>query len=160
MKSIKWVAAGVLVAALAGCATKVRAQETQASVPEAKTPESGQTGPLAVGAKITVKAPVSISRLAANPAKFSGKTVRLEGTVKAVCQGRGCWVEVESGGKSFMARSLDETVLLPKDCAGRKIVVQGVVKQLPQEAMEEPAPKDHVCPKPKYVVATQGAILL
>ena len=118
------------------------------------------TGPLAVGARITVKKPVNIARLAANPAGFSGKTVRLEGTVKDVCQGMGCWVEVEAGGQSFLAKSLDESVLLPKDCKGRKIVVQGVVKKLPAELAEEPAPADHACPKPKYVVATQGARLL
>ena len=117
---------------------------------------------LAVGAAVTVEQPVSLASLVESPESFAGETVRLEGTVKAVCQGAGCWVEVQDAqGSSFIARSLDESILLPKDCAGRKIVVQGVVTALPQEVKEEPAEAaGHVCPKPEYVVATQGAMLL
>jgi len=119
---------------------------------------------MSVGAPVTVEAPVSLASLVESPATFAGETVRLEGTVKAVCQGAGCWVEVQDAqGSSFIARSLDESVLLPKDCVGRKIVVQGVVTALPQEVHEEPEPAEaagHVCPKPEYVVATQGAMLL
>ena len=116
--------------------------------------------PVRVGAAVTVETPVSIAALAKDPANFAGQTVRLEGTVKAVCQGMGCWVEVQQAdGTSFLARSLDESVLLPKDCAGRKIVVQGVVTALPAKAAEEPLPEGHVCPRPSYLVATQGAEL-
>ena len=113
-----------------------------------------------VGAPVTVQEAISIPQLAENPVQFAGQTVRLEGKVKAVCQGMGCWVEVqEPGGKSFLARSLDESVLLPKDCAGRKVVVQGVVTALPSAVKEEPTPADHACPRPDYVVATQGVEL-
>lgn len=100
--------------------------------------------PFSTGARITVKKPVDIAQLNAAPEKFVGKTVRLEGTVKAVCQGRGCWVEVaDATGKTFLAKSLDESVLLPKDCAGRAIVVQGVVTRLdaPSEEGAEAAEK-------------------
>ncbi len=113
--------------------------------------------PQRFGAEVKLKKPVNIAQLAANPAKFKGKAVRLEGTVKEVCQGRGCWVEVQDAtGASFMAKSLDESVLLPKDCKGQHVVVQGVVMILPREAAEEPEPKDHACPKPNYVVSTRG----
>ena len=157
---MKWFRAATVLTVVGGLALgslSAMAEEPQPGASDSSV--EAPTGPLAVGAKITVKKPVSIARLAASPAKFAGRTVRLEGTVKAVCQGMGCWVEVEAGGASFMARSLDESVLLPKDCKGRQIVVQGVVKALPRAAAEEAAPKDHVCPKPKYVVATQGAEL-
>gem|GEM_PF-5964448 len=53
--------------------------------------------PLKVGAPVTVKKPVDIAALAKKPAKFVGRTVLLEGTVKDVCQGRGC---CGSGGGS------------------------------------------------------------
>lgn len=111
------------------------------------------------GAPVTVKKAVNIARLAKDPVKFAGRTVRLEGTVKEVCQGMGCWVEVESKGASFLARSLDESVLLPKDCKGRKVVVQGVVKALPRVAKDEPVEVGHACPKPDWIVATEGVIL-
>jgi hypothetical protein len=115
------------------------------------------TAPQRFGAEVRVKKAVNIGQLAKDPAKFKGKTVRLEGTVKEVCQGKGCWVEVEdASGASFMARSLNETVLLPKDCKGQHVVVEGLVTTLPKAAAEEAEPKDHACPRPNYVVSTRG----
>jgi hypothetical protein len=121
--------------------------------------------PLKVGAAITVKKPTDVGRLARNPRRYVGRTVRIEGTVKGVCQGMGCWVEVASArGATFLARSLDESVLLPKDCAGRKVVVQGVVTAMPAKGAEahqhaEPPGEGHVCPAPSYLISTQGVEL-
>lgn len=150
----RWIHAAVLasfVGALAGTAV-ARA---------ADAPAAG--GPQKYGAAITVKKPVEIARLVENPKKFKGKTVRLEGTVKAVCQGMGCWVEVaDASGASFLARSLDESVLLPKDCAGWKVVVQGPVKALPAKAAAEAqkgVEKGHACPAPQYLVSMLGVEL-
>jgi hypothetical protein len=114
------------------------------------------------GEAVTVTQPVVIGELERNPAQFVGQMIRLEGTVASVCQGKGCWVEVQGadGGK-FMAKSLDDSVLLPTDCSGRKIVVQGTVIALtpePEHAAEAEA-AGHVCPQPSYVVSTQGAEL-
>ena len=127
-------------------------------------PKDKGASALRVGAPITMSKVTPVAKIAAEPVMFVGQQVRIEGTVKAVCQGRGCWVEVtDAAGKSFLARSLDETVLLPKDCAGRKIVVLGVVTALPKKAAEEAeaaaGAEGHACPKPDYVVATQGVEL-
>ncbi len=128
-----------------------------AALPAAAEEQAAPPAPLAT---VTVKKPVNIAKLAKKPERFAGKTVRLEGKVKAVCQGMGCWVEVEDAkGASFIARSLDESVLLPKDCVGRWIAVQGKVMTLPQAAKEEAKPEDHACPRPEYVIATEGAEL-
>jgi hypothetical protein len=116
--------------------------------------------PQRYGTAVRVTKPVSIARLAKDPAKFKGRTIRLEGTVKDVCQGRGCWVEVvDAHGASFLAKSLDESVLLPKDCKGQHVVVEGVVTALPAAAAAEAEPADHACPKPNYVVSTRGVEL-
>ena len=112
------------------------------------------------GAAVKVKTPVNVAQLASAPAKFKGKTIRLEGTVKEVCQGKGCWVEVaDDKGASFMARSLDESVLLPKDCKGWHVVVEGKVMTMPAKVRNEAEPTDHACPKPEYVVSTRGVEL-
>lgn len=123
-------------------------------------------GPVTAGAPITVKKPVPIAKLAKSPAKFVGKTILIEGTVKEVCQGKGCWVEVEdASGVSFMAKSLDDSVLLPMTCAGRKVVVQGVVTKLTAKGHDHHGPAHdqaaagHSCPAPTFVLATQGATL-
>jgi hypothetical protein len=118
------------------------------------------------GAKVKVYKRADIARLAKTPHHFEGRTIRLEGMVKQVCQGRGCWVEVvDRNGASFMARSLDESILLPKDCAGRWIAVQGVVTRLvdPEHAAHEGHVEEleggHACPSPEFVVATTGVQL-
>jgi hypothetical protein len=133
--------------------------------------DTGVTAPgsgavtVAVGSPITVKKPVNLAQLAKSPKRFVGKTVRLEGTVKEVCQGRGCWVEVvDAKGASFLAKSLDESILLPMDCAGRAIVVQGVVTKLMAQGHDHEhgdgkVAEGHACPAPKYLVSTQGAVL-
>ena len=135
------------------------------SVAFAGAPASG-TDPVRVGAAITTKKTTDIDKLARDPKKYVGRTVRIDGTVKKVCQGAGCWVEVASSkGVTFLAKSLDESVLLPKDCAGRKIMVQGVVTMLPAKEAEahqhaEPVGADHECPAPTFLLSTQGAELL
>ena len=127
---------------------------------------ASRTDPVRVGAAITTKKSTNIESLAKDPKKYVGRTVRIDGTVKKVCQGAGCWVEVESSkGVTFLAKSLDESVLLPKDCAGRKIMVQGVVTMLPAKDAEahkhaEPVAEGHECPAPTFLISTQGAELV
>lgn len=113
------------------------------------------------GAPVTVEKPTNVGKLAKSPAKFQGQTIRIEGTVKAVCQGAGCWVEVvDAKGASFIARSLDESVLLPKDCKGQKIVVQGLLTTMPKKEKEHAEGAEaHECPAPSFVLSTQGVQL-
>jgi len=135
----------VFVLALAGLLVPPQAFAEKASA-------DGAT--LRFGDSVTVAKSVDIAKLSKKPAKLEGKTVRLEGTVKEVCQGSGCWVEVQtSKGASFMARSLDHSVLLPTDCKDLPIVVQGVVTKLVAEKEEEHAAEGHVCPQPEWVVS-------
>ncbi|HYM81576.1 MAG TPA: DUF4920 domain-containing protein [Candidatus Limnocylindria bacterium] len=133
----------------------------------------GQTGttagsaPVSVGSKITAKKSVKVDQLAKQPERYVGQTIRLEGTVKKVCQGTGCWVEVEGAkGATFLAKSLDESVLLPMDSAGRKIVVQGTVMRHAAKGHDHEhahahgeGEEGHVCPTPTYLLSTQGATL-
>lgn len=110
------------------------------------------------GAPVTVQKPTNLQKLSKSPAKFQGQTLRIEGTVKEVCQGAGCWVEVvDAKGASFIARSLDESVLLPKDCKGQKVVVQGLLTTMPQKKKEhEEGAEAHACPAPAFVLSTTG----
>jgi hypothetical protein len=126
----------------------------------ALVPAAFAAEPTKFGAPVTVKKSVPVAKLAAAPARYEGKTVRLEGTVAEVCQGRGCWVRVKDDkGQVFLAKSLDESVLLPKDCAGQRVVVQGVVTALKAKPHEHEEGEAHECPTPEYVVATQGVEL-
>ncbi|MCC6650714.1 MAG: DUF4920 domain-containing protein [Candidatus Eisenbacteria bacterium] len=114
--------------------------------------------PQRFGAAVTVQKPTNIQKLAKSPAKFQGQTIRIEGTVKEVCQGAGCWVEVvDAKGASFIARSLDESVLLPKDCKGQRVVVQGLLTTMPKKDHDHTAAEaGHSCPSPAFVLSTSG----
>lgn len=128
--------------------------------------EEAAAAPQVYGAPVTVKKSLSLAKLEKKPERFVGKTVKIEGTVREVCQGRGCWIEVEGkDGSTFLAKSLDESVLVPKDCQGWQVIVQGVVTQLAAKGHEghdhahDEAEAGHSCPAPKFVVATQGVAL-
>lgn len=117
------------------------------------------------GEPVTITRPVDVRKLEKRPAKFVGQTVRLQGVVKNVCQGRGCWVEVSGArGGSFLAKSLDESLLLPKNCKGWNVVVQGTVTAMPQDGHDhdhgDKGEAAHECPQPEYVVSTQGVELV
>ena len=113
----------------------------------------GGFGVVYQGRHITLKKPVKLAQLSKKPERFVGKPVLIEGRVKAVCQGMGCWVEVEDGkGTSFLAKSLDESVLLPKDCAGRVISVQGVVTKLDAKAHDHEHAVKAACRDPIHRV--------
>lgn len=116
------------------------------------------------GEPVTIRKAVDLKKLEKQPEKYVGRTLRLEGVVKNVCQGRGCWVEVAGRrGGAFIAKSLDESLLLPKDCKGWNVVVQGLLVEMPQEDhnhAEEAGAAPHECPKPEYVLSTQGVELV
>ena len=48
--------------------------------------------PKTFGTGVSMTEVTSIPRLLKDPAAFEGKTVRVEGTVKAVCSHMGCWM--------------------------------------------------------------------
>ncbi len=139
----------ILVAVVVACALPVAAGQA---------PPAGDVQTF--GAPVTVKKAVKLDNLQKNPAKFAGQTLRLEGVVAEVCQGRGCWIEIASPkGVSFIARSLDETILVPKDCKGQKVVIQGVVTAMPAKTHDH-AEEGHSCPAPTFVLSTQGVELI
>lgn len=116
------------------------------------------------GAPVTETKAVELAKLIKKPAMFADKTVRIEGTVKDVCQGQGCWIEVrDAKGRTFIAKSLDESVLVPKDCKGQKVVVQGVFTSKAAKGHDhshEAAEAAHDCPSPTWVLDTKGVELI
>jgi hypothetical protein len=111
------------------------------------------------GATITETRTTPLAKLLRRPSALEGRTLRIEGTVKDVCQGRGCWIELsDAKGRTFLAKSLDETVLVPKDIAGRRVVVQGVLTSKPAKGHvhEEGEESGHSCPAPTWVLDTRG----
>ena len=119
--------------------------------------------------ELLAKSPTALTKLVNTPEDYVGKTVRLEGTVTGVCKGSGCWVELkDEQGNTFIAKSVDHSIGFPRDCEGRRAVVQGTIisQPAPEHASEHEAEEHgqegeaHVCPAPRYMMDMKSAKLL
>ena len=88
----------------------------------------------AYGAPLGGAPKVALADLVKDPAAWSGKTVRTEGTISAVCQEKGCWMVLKSGDQSVRVTFKDYGFFVPKDSAGATAVMEGVfnVKTIPE----------------------------
>ena len=86
------------------------------------------------GAPLGDSSKVALADLVKDAASHSGKTVRTEGVVSAVCQEKGCWMVFKSGEASVRVTFKDYGFFVPKDSAGATAVIEGVfsVKTIPE----------------------------
>lgn len=65
-------------------------------------------------------------------AKMGGKEVaqlKVSGVVESVCQVKGCWIQVKlSDGETMRVKFKDYGFFVPKDIAGRTVVMEGEAK--------------------------------
>lgn len=91
------------------------------------------------GVKLTTTTP--IDAILAEPKKFAGQTVRVEGMVTDVCPKRGCWFEMAGTkpGQTLRFKVTDGEMVFPADSKGKKAVAEGVVavKELSLEESKE-----------------------
>ena len=82
------------------------------------------------GVAFTDSKKVELSELLQKPEGFDKQTVTTEGTVRQVCQKKGCWMEIAADGKGPGARITfkDYEFFVPKDAAGKKAKIEGSVK--------------------------------
>ena len=57
----------------------------------------------------------------------AGKAVRLEGTIDRVCRNKGCWLELKQGAQSVHVTFEGYSFFVPRDAAGRPVVLEGKV---------------------------------
>lgn len=68
----------------------------------------------------------------------AGKLIRLEGSIEKVCQNKGCWLALKQGSRSVHVTFAGYAFFVPKDCAGKAVVLEGrVLVQEPQAAEVE-----------------------
>lgn len=72
---------------------------------------------------------VSLKKVLADPAKYSGKTVRVEGVIVRSCKMEGCWMELapKADGQSMRVKMKGHAFFVPLDSAGLKAKVEGTV---------------------------------
>ena len=119
------------------------------------------------GAGVTLKDATPIAKLFESPKSYVGKTVRIEGTVSAVCEEMGCWMELkdEASGKAIQLKVDDGVIVFPLAAKGKKATGEGVFEEIgaaDPHAMEA-AKKDDTQHKAmaamKYRIKATGAVV-
>jgi hypothetical protein len=90
-----------------------------------------QAGEAVYGAGVKLDETLKISTLQADPDRYVGKTVRVEGTITEVCEMKGCWMELqESPAAKIRVQVEDEVVVFPISSRGKTGIAEGVVEAL------------------------------
>jgi hypothetical protein len=97
---------------------------------ESSTPPVSTT----VYGKVTAGPTVTPAQILAQIDSYAGKPVRVEGTVAAVCQMRGCWMDVAgAGGEKIRIKVKDGEITFPPGAKGKKVIAEGVVIKIPAD---------------------------
>lgn len=84
---------------------------------------------------------VSLSKVLKNPAKYEGKSLRVNGFVVRSCKAEGCWAELgaeKDSKQTIRVNMKDHAFFIPLESAGYKILTEGVfsVKTLSKKEVE------------------------
>ena len=83
-----------------------------------------------------------VSEIYAQPDKYVGKTVRIEGLVTDVCLKRGCWMMI-AGDKEFESLRIkvdDGVITFPAEAKGKRAIAEGVLAKIeltPEQALAQ-----------------------
>jgi hypothetical protein len=126
LRSLSLVA---VVSLVLGCNTGEAKPEPkpEAKVEQAATPAPSSSGSqLRFGAPIDAKSEkVALAEVAKAPNNFVNKTFQTTGTVTAVCQHMGCWMEIKDDASEAHIKMAGHAFFVPKTASGRKARVLG-----------------------------------
>lgn len=136
----KFLSLMILTAAFAAGAFAQESAEKAKPTEKDKTEAIPSGGVLKRGAAIGGAKKVSLAKVMTNPAKYAGKTVRVEGVIVRSCKMEGCWMELapQANAKSVRVKMKDHGFFIPLDSAGAKAKAEGVfsVKTLSKAEVE------------------------
>jgi hypothetical protein len=98
---------------------------TQPAEPSAQPPAEGKK----FGAGVALPEVTPIADILADPKKFAGQTVRVEGMITDVCPKRGCWFEMagQKPGQKLRFKVTDGEMVFPVEAKGGQAIAEGVV---------------------------------
>jgi hypothetical protein len=73
---------------------------------------------------------VSLGDVAKDPNAFVGKSITTTGTVTAVCQHMGCWMEIKDDASQAHIKMAGHSFFVPKTASGRKARVLATVQKV------------------------------
>ena len=98
-------------------------------------PTAAETAPSAdskaghFGGEFTLTDSQKLEDVLAKASDFTGKNIRIEAKVARVCKKKGCWFTIQpeaNSGEFVRVTMKDYGFFVPKDCDGKKAVVEGV----------------------------------
>jgi hypothetical protein len=126
MKNLFFIAVIMLAAVATSFAQEMgKSKEPTESDKTAAIPADGY---LNRGAAIGRSEKVSITKALAEPTKYAGKTVLIEGVVVRSCKMEGCWAEIadDAKGKSVRVKMKDHAFFIPLQSAGAMARAEGI----------------------------------
>ncbi len=121
------------------------------------------------GDGVQLRSATPIETLLAHSQDYVGKTVRVDGTVTAVCDKAGCWIELGDvkSGKFLRFKAADGVIVFPLSAKGKRASAEGTFEPVGaamaaeyeadrKEASEGAATRGAV---PRYQVKATGAII-
>jgi hypothetical protein len=141
------VSAASLVAGTLGCNTGPKDAEVRPEPKPAPTAPAASAsgspapseGALRLGSPIEATAErIALADVAKNPGAFVGKRFATTGTVTAVCQHMGCWMEIKDEASEAHIKMAGHAFFVPKTASGRKARVLATLLK----SEEEPACAD------------------
>lgn len=125
-----------------------------ASCGNAPAGTTGETGEAQIfGDTITTDGAIPYGELASKMKGVDSVAVKVKGTVQAVCQMKGCWMNVNDSADSteIFVQFKDYGFFMPKDIAGREVVMDGYayrsvtsVEELQHYAKDEGKSKEEI----------------
>jgi hypothetical protein len=84
------------------------------------------------GEAITLDKVTAVSAILDSPETFIGQRVLVEGMVVAVCEEKGCWMDIASDRdfEKVQIKVDDGVIVFPLSAKGKQALVEGVVEQL------------------------------
>ncbi|MBX3207473.1 MAG: DUF4920 domain-containing protein [Labilithrix sp.] len=122
-------ASASLMLVLAACDTGSKSSTPTATPDPAPAPSAAQApaptgaaeGALRLGTPIEASAQkVTLADVAKAPNAYVGKTFATTGTVTAVCQHMGCWMEIKDDASEAHIKMAGHAFFVPKTASGRK----------------------------------------
>ncbi len=118
------VLAGVLVAApLASAQDAPQPRRAAPKLPPLGAPAG------AFGEPLELERATPLATVAEDPASFHGQPLRFEGEIVEVCQKKGCWLLLRDGEHEARVRFAGYRFLVPRDAAGRRAILEGIVSE-------------------------------
>lgn len=79
------------------------------------------------GAAFTLPEGMPAHTALSNPQDYTGKTIRLTGTITDVCQKKGCWMVIEDNGLHMRVLMKDHAFAVAKDASGKSCDIEGII---------------------------------